>query len=349
MNLVTGATGIIGSHVVLELLKRGQPVTACRQPGSDLSKIKKLFAYYDVNNLTLFQKIKWVEVDILDVFSIEEALEGVSNVYHCAGFVSFLKTDRKKLMAINETGTANVVTACQTKKISALCHVSSIGAINNLDHTDTLHEGVFWKTSGQESDYAISKYNGERQVWRGIEEGLNAVVVNPGVVLSPGFWEQSSSKLFDTCYKGTRFYTSGITAYVAAQDVARIMAELLEKRHFGERYVIVEGNYSFQHILGSIHRGLGRKEPSVNAGRWLLQLGKFFEGIAVFFTGKEQRITSALIHSAFRQQKFRNDKVVKTLNYHFKSVDETISEICQNYLFEKDPANQVANGQRFKI
>ncbi|MGZ4090066.1 MAG: NAD-dependent epimerase/dehydratase family protein [Bacteroidia bacterium] len=191
MNLVTGATGIIGSHVVLKLLQANKPVVAARQKNSDVAAVEKLFAYYTKESARLFQKIKWVEVDVCDIFSVEEALDGITIVYHCAGYISFDRRNREKLFKINEGGTANVVNACLLKNVT-LCHVSSIATINNLDYKDNLDETVFWKTSGRESDYAVSKYNAEREVWRGIEEGLRAVIVNPGVVLSPGFWNQSS-------------------------------------------------------------------------------------------------------------------------------------------------------------
>lgn len=334
MNLVTGATGIIGSHVVLELLKRGQPVRACRQETSDISKVRKLFSYYGADNELLFEKISWIEVDVRDVFSIEEALDEVSTVYHCAGFVSFNKKDKKKLIVINETGTANVVTACLTKKV-ALCHVSSIGAINNLDHTDALHEGVFWKTSGNESDYAISKYNAERQVWRGIEEGLEATIVNPGVVLSPGFWDQSSSRLFETCYKGSPFYTNGTTGYVAATDVAACMIELMQKRLYGNRYILIENNYTFRHIFKLIHKNFDKPEPAHEASKALLQIAKWFYGFVSFFTARDPKITTAVINSAFNKQTYSNIKVKQALNRPFKAIDETISLICQSYLNEK--------------
>lgn len=330
MNLVTGATGIIGSHVVLELLNRGQEVKACRRAESNLEAVRQLFAYY--GHEQLFGRIQWVEADVTDVFSLEEAMDGVTHVYHCAGLVSFRRHDRQRLMQINDTGTANVVTACLTKGITALCHVSSIGTINNLDHKEALHEGVFWKTSGHESDYAISKYNGERQVWRGMEEGLSAVIVNPGVVLAPGFWDRSSSRLFVTCYKGSRFYTEGTTGYVAAADVAHTMVELVSQHCFGQRYILVEGTYSFRHILTAIHRGLGRPVPSVRATRLAMNLGRLAESFFGFFTGREPRLTQPVVDAAFRKHRYSTDKIRKQLNYQFKPVDQAIDEACISFL-----------------
>jgi len=334
LNLVTGATGIVGSHVVLALLQNNQPVTASKQKSSDTKKVKELFAYYKVDN-ALFERIKWIELDICDIFSVEEALQGVTNVYHCAGFVSFNPKDRKKLTDINETGTKNVVDACLYKRIAALCHVSSIGAIHNLDYLHDLTEEVFWKKSGKESDYAISKYKAEREVWRGMEEGLNAVIVNPGVILSPGFWEQSSSRLFDSSFKGNKFYTNGLGSYVAATDVAQIMISLISKKLFGERYILVENNYTFHTILSHIQSSFKKPAPTINASPLLLGIASFLEGITSLFTGKERKITKALAHSAFNKQIFSNQKIKKALGVEFRPTHKIIEEICAYYLLQK--------------
>jgi nucleoside-diphosphate-sugar epimerase len=326
MNLVTGATGILGSHVLLWLMQQGKPVIAGKQKNSDTSKVKKLFSYY--NSGHLFEKIIWKEVDVRDFFSVEEALEGVHNVYHCAGFVSFNSRDRDKLFAINEGGTFNVVNACLQKKVSALCHVSSIAAINNTDYTATLNENVFWKRNGRESAYALSKYSAEREVWRGIEEGLSAVIVNPGVILSPGFWDQSSSKLFKKCQEGNSFYTNGMAGYISARDTAAIMIELTEKRHFANRYILVEGNYSFRDVLDMISQGLGKSRPSIHAGKILLNAGRMFDYLRSKATGKEQVLTGAIIDSAFNKQLYSNQKIKDTLGWQFTPVAAEIKSIC---------------------
>jgi dihydroflavonol-4-reductase len=331
MNLITGATGIIGSHTVLRLLQAGKPVIACRQKGSDISKVEKLFSFYQSPDL--FEKIQWADVDVCDIFSIEEALEGVHTVYHCAGYVSFNKRDRKKLFKINETGTANVVNACIDKNI-VLCHVSSIATINNLDYKSRLTESVFWKTSGRESDYAISKYNAEREVWRGIEEGLKAVIVNPGLVLSPGFWDQSSSRIFSTCYKGNLYYTLGNVGLVSANDVAAAMIQLTEGKHFANRYILIEGNYSFKDLFCQVQRNFGKKEPSINASAGMLKLAWIINAVSSKFTKKEPALTKSIISSALNRQQLSNEKVIQTLGYAFEPIPRVISQICSFYLHD---------------
>ncbi|PBQ31772.1 NAD-dependent epimerase [Sphingobacteriaceae bacterium] len=335
MNLVTGATGIVGSHVVLALLQNNQQVIACKQKNSNTQRVENLFAYYTPDYKVLFDKIKWVDVDICDVFSIEEALTNITNVYHCAGFVSFNPKDRKKLFSVNESGTRNVVDACLHKGIKALCHVSSIGTIHNLDYTQILTEEVFWKKSGKESDYATSKYNAEREVWRGIEEGLNAVIVNPGVILAPGFWDQSSSRLFDSSYNGNKFYTNGLGSYIAATDVAKVMIRLVTEGLFGQRFILVENNYTFHNILSHIQTSFKKPAPAINASQSLLATARVLEGFLSLFTGKERKITKALSNSAFNKQLFSNQKVKTALNIEFRPTHEVIGEICTYYLSEK--------------
>jgi nucleoside-diphosphate-sugar epimerase len=332
LNLVTGATGIIGSHVVLKLLQDGKPVVAGRQTGSDINKVKQLSAYYNAQEL--FNKIKWANIDVCDIFSIEEAMEDVSTVYHCAGYVSFDKRNREKLFKLNESGTANVVNVCLEKGV-VLCHVSSIGTINNLDYTAPLNEAVFWKKSGRESDYAISKYNAEREVWRGIEEGLKAVIVNPAVVLAPGFWDQSSSRVFTTCFKGNKFYTLGNVGLVSARDVADCMIQLTERKHYANRYILVENNYRFKDLFDMIQSGFGKPLPGIRASRSLLIIGSWADGILSKLRGKEPALTKALVQSALNKQTLSNAKIRETLGFHFEPIPALIGKICNFYLQDR--------------
>jgi nucleoside-diphosphate-sugar epimerase len=323
---------------VLALLQANRPVTACRQKSSDLDRVKHLFSYYTENYEALFDKIKWVEMDICDLFSVEDALNGVDTVYHCAGLVSFNRHQFKRLMEVNHTGTRILVDACLQRNIQAFCHVSSIATINNQDYTAALDETVFWKRSGDESSYALSKYMGEREVWRAVEEGLNAVIVNPGLVLSPGFWNQSSSELFERCYKGIRFYTTGSTGYISAQDVAASMIRLVDGKHFGERYVLLENNYSFQTILNLIQDNFKKKRPSIRANRILLNIGWVLDSVWSFLRGKKQTLTRALVNSSFGKQLYSNRKVKEALGTTFTPVDKVIAKICSVYLSEKQNA-----------
>lgn len=330
MNLVTGATGLLGSHVVLKLLQQGKTVVAAKQEKSNTQRVKKVFSYYVNNADELFAKIKWINMDILDHFSIEDALEGIDTVYHCAGFVSFQPKDQDKLKQLNEVGTANMVNACLYKNINAFCHASSLATINNNDYSGQLTEQVFWKTSGKESFYAISKYNAEREVWRGIEEGLNAVIVNPGVILAPGFWDQSSGKLFEFCRKGNMFYTPGGTGYISAVDVAEVMVQLIDKHIYNERFILIEGTYSYKDIFTMIQNAFGKPAPSIKSGKFLLHSGKLADGLLSKLTGKDRILTQEIINAALNQKDFSNQKIQKTLSLEFTPIPSVIKSISEN-------------------
>lgn len=332
MNLITGATGLVGAHVALQLLQKGDSVVAIKREGSDITKTKKLFTYYTSDADILFNKIKWVDADVCDVFSMLDALDGIKTVYHCAGFVSFNSKDRKQMHRINAEGTANVVNVCIEKNIAALCYVSSIATLQNPDITKNIDESVYWKSSPSVSDYAISKYNGEREVWRGTEEDLNAVIVNPGIILGPGFWYQSSGKLISTCYKGNPFYTDGSSATIDAKDVAACMILLTEQKHFGKRFVLTENNYSLKEILSETNKALGKKAPTINAGKILLNIAKWADAFRCFFTTKEPIITKDTITSSIDKNTYNNSRVKQTINYQFTPLKETMKFVCDAFL-----------------
>lgn len=332
MNLITGATGIVGAHVALQLLEQGRPVKAIKRPGSDINKTKKLFSYYSKNAETLFHQISWIEADVCDIYTLLDAFEGVDTVYHCAGFVSFDAKHQKTMQKINAEGTANVVNACLEKGVNILCHVSSIATLQNPDITKNIDESVYWKSSPDAGDYAISKYNGEREVWRGMEEGLNVVIVNPGVILSAGCWGQSSGKIIGNCYKGTSFYTNGSTGVIDARDVAKCMIQLTEKKQFGNRYVLIENNYTFKEIITTLQTTFGKKPPGIDAPKWLLRLSVFADGLLSLFTGKERRLTPHTIHAALAKNTFSNQKIIKTLNCQFIPFGQTADFLCKAYL-----------------
>jgi thioester reductase-like protein len=197
-----------------------------------------------------------------------------------------------------------------------------------------LNEDIFWKKSGKESDYSISKYNAEREVWRGIEEGLSAVIVNPGIVLSPGFWNQSSSVLFSTCLKGNKFYTNGSSAYIGALDLSAIMLELVSAKNFGSRYIIIENNYSYHFILSEIQKQLNKTPPSIKISKWQMRLGRLASQFASNFTKNHPLISSSMINSAFNTQTFSNQKILALTKRQITPINQVINEICKIYLSE---------------
>ena len=296
-----------------------------------MEAIKRVFTTHFANWQEAFDKVIWMDLDISDSLAVDDALKGIINVYHCAGFVSLNDAHREKLFRINEHGTRNLVNACLQFPNIHFCHVGTISTINNSEYTGTLDEQVFWKKSGNESYYAISKYNAEREVWRAMEEGLLAVIVNPGVIVAPPYWNQSSTRIIHNAYKGNRYYTDGTVAYVCVRDVAEIMIRLVTEKKFGERFILVEKNYSIKEIITHLQSVFHPKLKLIQVSKRTLKAALYAEKIYNFFTGKEPDLTKALVNSAFNKQEFSSKKVRDLLNFTFRSSKECLIEICENH------------------
>ncbi len=332
---------MVGAHLALSLLQKQQPVAAIRRAGSDIQKTKRLFACYTPHYEQLFSQIRWIDADVCDIYSLLEAFDQAETVYHCAGFISFDAKDRAQMQKINAEGTSNVVNACLEKNIPHLVHVSSIATLQNPDIKTNISETVYWKSSPGANDYAISKYNAEREVWRGIEEGLNATIVNPGLVIGPGFWDQGSGKVFRQVDRGLPFYTGGTTGYIDARDVAEIMVQLSEKKIYNKRFVLVEGNHSFREIFKQMAQSLGRKAPRMQAGAFLLLLGRFTDWFRALLTGSDRIVTRETIHAATDTNTYNNARIRQALDYTFIPVQESIAFSGSCFVKDRRQANQI--------
>jgi dihydroflavonol-4-reductase len=324
MILVTGGTGLLGSHLLLQLSLNGNETKALYRREQRIEIVKKVFQYYQPDcHEELFSRIQWVKGDILDVTSLEEAMPGITQVYHCAGLVSFATSDFSMVMKVNREGTANVVNFCLAFGIQKLCYVSSTAALGHNEHGDT-NESVFWKTGPEVSGYSVSKYSAELEVWRGIEEGLNAVIVNPSVIFGAGSWEESSMTIFRTIEKGLHFYTSGSNGYVDARDVADIMIRLMNSKITRERFLCVGENSTFEELLSIIAKKMNKRPPSIATPRWLAEIGWRIVAFLSFLLGRKPMITRDTVASAYKRISYDTTKVRDTLQFTFKSGAKTL-------------------------
>lgn len=327
MIFITGATGLLGSHVLVELLKRGKQVRALYRPQSDLDAVKKVFQHYFKTDWeTKFNEITWVEGDILDIYSLEKGMEGCTVVYHCAALVSFVKRDFKKLMKINKEGTANVVNVSLQHQIKQFCHVSSTAAIGRSENKAFYDETDKWKTSSKNSNYAISKYSAENEVWRGKEEGMDVVIINPSVILGIGDWNQSSLSIFKIIKKGLAFYTTGVNAFVDARDVAYVFCELAERNIVNERFLVISENLPFKTLFDQIAAEFGVKPPYIAAKKWMAGIAWRLEGLLAFFFGKKQNITKETAQSSTNITHYSNEKIKKALNHEFIPISQSVKD-----------------------
>lgn len=324
MIFVTGGTGLLGSHLLYELTKENVVVKAIFRDESKIENVKKVFDYYSSSNSEAqFQKIIWVQSDILDISSLEEEMYGCEYVYHCAALVSFHKKDYYKLMKINREGTANIVNASLKNEIKKLCYVSSTAAIGG--HESHITEESKWKQSPETSGYSISKYSAEKEIWRGVEEGLNAVIVNPCMIIGAGDWNESSMTIFRTIQKGLKFYPSGSNAFVDARDVSEIMVKLIKSEITNQRFLCIGENISFKNVFEKIATSMNTKPPTIAVSKTVMKLAWLISYIISKISGKRAVITKETVNSAFKKTSYSSEKIQNSLDFNFRRINDTIT------------------------
>lgn len=332
MILVTGASGLLGSHLILTLVKKGYEVKALATNESSKLKALQTFKIYNEKDASLFDKIQWCFGDICDSEFLYELLEEVDYVYHCAAVVSFSPKEIEKMNHINIIGTEALVNMCLLRKVKKFCHVSSVAALGKTTDGSIITEETHFVNSPQNSNYGISKYNAEREVWRASEEGMQVVIVNPSVILGPGNWNSGSSNMFTSAYKGLKYYSDGITGFVNVIDVAQIMILLMESDIHHQRYIVCAENVSYKDIFNQMHDSFGKKRPSIHASKILAAIVWRIEKLKSFITNTNPLITEETVEAAFQQVNFSNKKVKTTLNYEFIPIKESVENICKIFL-----------------
>ena len=332
MILVTGATGILGRVIVLELLKQGKNVRAAKRKSSNLEEVKNSFKFYTQNPEEFFNKIEWIDVDFDDLFSLQNALNGVEEVYHCAAKVDFHPNARREMYRTNINGTKNLLIACTDSSVKKFCFVSSIAVLDGLNENGEMDEDSNYNSKLNHSAYAVSKHFSEMDVWRASAEGLNTVIVNPGMIIGSGNWEKSSGILFENFAKPYTF--SGGTSYVDVRDVAKISIDLMEKNIFGERFLLVSEN-KFYHELGNlIRKKLGKSSPKL-IGKPILNFGRILNFLFGWLIPPLKMVNKVNIESITTMNPISNKKIIDTLDFQFIPVSESIDFHFENYIFDK--------------
>lgn len=322
MVLITGASGFLGQRLVRYLSAGGQRVRAL---------------YYNsipTGDLASLPGVEWLQCDLLDVFAVAEAMEGVSQVYHCAAIVSFLPADREVMLHFNTESTANVVNQALEQGIKKMVYVSSVAALGRTGNEDKpITEEEEWGESGYNSAYGLSKYLAETEVWRGIGEGLNAVIINPGVILGAGNWERGSAQLMKVAYDEFPFYTTGSTSWVDADDVTQIMTSLMAGSATAERYIVSAGNYSYRHVFTLMAGALGRRPPRYLAGSMVTGIAWRLSMLKSAVTGANPVITRETAINAQGISIYKNEKLLAALpGFTYRPIEITIKNMAQAFL-----------------
>lgn len=331
MILVSGATGMLGAHLLLKLLQEDKKVRALKRPTSNLMVTKQIFSYYTTDYEKLFSKIEWFEADVLDTDGVLQAMENIEYVYHAAATVSFASKDRTWMIKSNTKGTQNMVNAALVKQVKKFCHVSSISALGEASNGDFIDEDSFRNPKGRYSGYSISKYLSELEVWRGITEGLNAIIVNPSIILGPGDWRSGSPSIFSNIDKGLRFYTEGITGYVDVLDVVDAMTKLMDSNIHGERFIVSAENLSFKNIFCQVANALEVRRPSIKANSFMLGIAWRLETIKSRLTGKQPKVTKDSAYSAQKPARFSSQKLIDAIGFKYTPITESVERIAKNY------------------
>lgn len=317
--LVTGGTGLVGSHLIQQLLKQGK-------------KVKALYRS-SIPPVEYAQQVEWVKGDILDIGSLETAFQQVQQVYHCAAVVSFSPDKKATLNKINIEGTANVVNACLSCKIEKLLFVSSVAALGRIREDELINENMQWSEETSNSEYGKSKFLAEMEVWRGIAEGLHAVIVNPSIILGAGDWNKGSSELFKSAYEEFKWYTEGVSGFVDVQDVVTAMVALMESDITNQRFIVSGHNVGYKEIFTSAAKYFNKKPPSKKVTPFIAGLVWRLEALKSKITGKDPMLTKETAKTAQAKVYFDNSKLLKALpHFQFTPLQQTIERICKELI-----------------
>jgi nucleoside-diphosphate-sugar epimerase len=321
--LVTGGTGFLGAYIIKELIQKSHTVRAIRRSSGLPHYISK----------DILDKVEWVNGDVLDINSLENAMEGVDIVIHSAAIVSFIKKDRNKMYQVNVDGTANVVNMALEKNVRRLVHISSVAALGRTAGGGHVNEEKKWEESKVNTHYAKSKYKAELEVWRGMGEGLSGVILNPSTILGYGDWNNSSSAIFKKVYEEFKWSTPGLNGFVDVEDVAKAVVRFAENDITEQRFIVNGDNWFFEKLQGTIADGFGKKRPARKASLSLMNIAWRLEAIKSLFTGHKPLLTKESVRVANSKTHFENDKILKALpDFSFTPLEESIKKTCKLYL-----------------
>lgn len=335
MIFITGGTGLLGMRMAYDLLVNGERLRMLMRSGSDLALFSSVLDFYHGSDSSMLQQqIEWLQGDILDFPLIEEAIKNCQYCIHAAALVSFHHKDKEAMRSVNIEGTANIVNACLGQDNIKLLYISSVAALGRTGETGTIDESHLWKDSPYNSGYAISKYHAEMEVWRGIEEGLKAVMVNPTVILAAGASDRSSGTIFGVVAKGLRFYTDGGASVVDARDVSKIGIALMKGDYCATRFVLNARSLPLRSLFSMVAERMGKPVPSIGVRRVLLGIVWRLFWIKDLLTGGRSPVTQETAHAAKCTYVYDSKKVKELLGVDFQALTDTLDYYAPFYSSE---------------
>ena len=332
--MVTGGTGLLGSHLLLRLVREGGPIRAIFRDPRSTEKVRHVFSYYSKDPESLFKRIEWVKADLNDLQALETAFRQVRQVYHCAALISFDPADFGLLNKVNAEGTANIVNLCIDNQVEKLCYASSVATVGRPAESHLADEEDFGPDR-YPNVYALSKQSAEKEVWRGSQEGLPVAIVNPGIILGPGYWESGSGIVFGMGAKGRPFAPPGGTGFVSAADVAQIMVSLMQSSIRDERFITVAGNMTYRELLTQVAKACRLPGPRYTIPGWLLQLLWRLDWLRCRLVGSRRKLTKSAVVSLLNPVGYNNHKIKEAIGFKFEPLEKTLEFCCRLWLKEK--------------
>ena len=324
MIFVTGGTGFLGAYIIQNLVEKGHAVRALRRSLSTLPFFIPA---------AVWEKIEWIEGDVLDVMALQEGMEGASAVLHSAAIVSFLKENRKAMYKVNVDGTTNVVNVALEAGVKRILHVSSVAALGRTLNAATVSEEKKWEESKANTHYAITKHQAEMQVWRGFAEGLEGVIINPSTILGFGNWHGSSCAIFKNAYREFSWYTKGVNGFVGVEDVAEAAVRLLLSGITEKRFIVNAENRSFQSLFTTVAEGFGKRPPHRYANKGASEVAWRMEALKGVLTGKKPLLSRETAKIAHSYTSFDNRALLEALpGFSYQPLDAVIKKACARYL-----------------
>lgn len=320
--LVTGGTGFIGAHIVHALVQAGyQHILVSKRKNSPLHLLEKVK-----------DRIELVEAALEDLTDMTSLVEKVDVIVHAAAMVSFVSSDKKSMLKTNVEGSANLVNIALDKQIKKFIHISSVAALGRTRKNQRIDENHKWVPGKLNTNYAISKYQAELEIWRGYQEGLSVVILNPSIVIGPGYWSQGSAKLIQQVYKGLPFYPPGSTGFVDVRDVADLVLKALESDVSGERFVCNGFNLSYREFFQKVANGLGVKAPRKKLSPWLRTIAWRYFAFQALIVGKKPVVTRESMMTSFNDFSYSNQKSIDTFQFSYRSMEDSIDHTCSLFL-----------------
>ncbi len=315
MIVVTGASGLVGSYVVKELSKQHHNIIALYNSSTPSKELESL--------------AQWQKVDILNITLLEEILFNAKQVYHCAAIVSFNPKEKNHMQQLNIEGTKNVVNACINCGVEKLVHVSSVSALGRIRPGEQISESMNWTEDTSNSEYGKTKYLSEMEIWRGIGEGLKAVIVNPSIILGAGNWNTGSTAIFKNVYNEFPWYTNGSSGFIDVSDVAKAMIALMESDINAERYVLSAWNETYRNVFDEIAKKFQKKKPSKEVTPLVAAIVWRFEYLKSIITKQNPLITKETAATALTKVVYDNSKLLKALpDFQYADFNKSIENIC---------------------